>query len=375
MSQDFQQVVAILSQSERKFVKLVEDAKTSITFKTEMLYASTAMMNNEYLAGVAVKNPMSLRSAFQQVAACGLTLNPARVLAYLVPRDGQVLLDISYRGMIRMAVEDGAIKDCIVELVYSTDEFSYKGKRNSPEHVFNPFADKAKRGEFIGVYVEAMLPDGRLHVEAIPAEEIYAARAVSDLWKRKKKGPWVDFFSAMAKKAAIKIARKYWPQGSGRLDNAIAYLNENGEGFAANEVPIQVVERYMGEAEVVEPVSDVIDTVVQSAQADAEKAELVAAESLVSAEQAQPEQRAAAEAPAMNSKKPADPVSRSTDTDAGAGLPTKVRKKTADLVSRAQAQGCWEAALEYIQSWPVQAKEYAQTQLQAAQYAAVAGGE
>ena len=131
----------------------------------------------------------------------------------------------------------------------------------------------------------------------------------------------------------------------------------------------------MGEAEVVEPVSDVIDTVVQSAQADAEKAELVAAESLVSAEQAQPEQRAAAEAPAMNSKKPADPVSRSTDTDAGAGLPTMVRKKTADLVSRAQAQGCWEAALEYIQSWPVQAKEYAQTQLQAAQYAAVAGGE
>ena len=93
MSQDFQQAVGILSQSEQKFTKLVEDAKTSITFKAEMLYASTAMMNNEYLAGVAVKNPMSLRSAFQQVAACGLTLNPARGLAYLVPRDGQVLLE------------------------------------------------------------------------------------------------------------------------------------------------------------------------------------------------------------------------------------------------------------------------------------------
>lgn len=375
MSEEFQQVVHILAQSEQKFVNLVEEAKTSITFRAEMLYASTAMMNNEYLAGVAYRNPMSLRSAFQQVAACGLTLNPARGLAYLVPRDSQVILDISYRGMIRMAVEDGAIKDCIVELVYSTDEFSYRGKRKSPEHVFNPFADKAKRGEFVGVYVEAMLPDGRLHVEAISAEAIYAARAVSDLWKRKKKGPWVDFFDSMAKKTAIKIARKYWPQGSGRLDGAIAYLNENGEGFTSNEVPAEVVERYMGQAEVVEPESNVVETVVQSAMTAVEEAERAAAESQERAEPAQSEPATAVEPTQSKSKEPESTASSSNGADAGCDLPPKVLKKTADLVSRAQAQGCWEAALEYIQSWPVKAKEYATTQLQAAQYVAVAGGE
>nr|WP_264371161.1 recombinase RecT [Azotobacter chroococcum] len=103
-------------------------------------------------------------------------MNPARGFAYLVPREGQVILDVSYRGMIKAAVNDGAIKDCIVELVYANDEFVYRGKRQSPTHTFNPFDKKADRGEFVGAFVEALLPDGRVHVEAVTAEEIYAAR-------------------------------------------------------------------------------------------------------------------------------------------------------------------------------------------------------
>ncbi len=373
--QIFQEAVGILAKQESKFLSLVEDVKGSNIFKAEMLYASTAMMNNDYLAGVAVRNPMSLRSAFQQVAACSLTLNPSRGLAYLVPRDNQVVLDISYRGMIRMAVEDGAIKDCIVELVYSKDEFSYKGKRKSPEHVFNPFSNKDLRGEFVGVYVEAMLPDGRLHVEAVSSEDIYAARAASELWKRKQKGPWLDHFGAMAKKAAIKIARKYWPQGSRRLDDAIAYLNEHGEGFASNDVPAAAVERYMGQADVVK--GETVDVEAESLpnQEEANPAEEPADEVVLeAADQAQPEQNSAAEAPATKSKKPADPVSRSTDADAG-NLPPKVLKKVDALIVRAKDQGCWEAALDYIQSWPVEAMQYAKSQIQAAQYVAVANGE
>lgn len=354
MSAEFHQVVQILSNQESKFLSLVEDVKANVTFKAEMLYACTVMMNNEYLAGVAIRNPMSLRSAFQQVAACGLTLNPSRGLAYLVPRDGQVILDISYRGMIRMAVEDGAIKDCIVELVYSTDEFCYKGKRKSPDHIFNPFFDKEKRGEFVGVYVEAMLPDGRLHIEAISAEEIYSARGASDLWKKKKKGPWLDFFGPMAKKAAIKIARKYWPQGSGRLDQAITYLNENGEGFAANDVPAEVVERFMGRAEVMEGETVAEQTESLPSQAEeAAAAEVSVEEVPESAEQAQPE-----------------PI---PSTNQQAQLPPKVLKKTEQLVVRAKEQGCWQAALEYIESWPVEAMVYAKGQLQAAQYAEARG--
>jgi len=188
---DFQTAVAIIAKQESKFVELVKSSNTDVAFKNELLYASQAMLNNDYLCKVALSNSLSLRNAFSQVAACGLTLNPARGFAYLVPRDGQVILDVSYRGMIKAAVNDAAIKDCIVELVYANDEFVYRGKRQSPTHTFNPFDKKADRGEFVGAFVEALLPDGRVHVEAVTAEEIYAAREASELWKRKKKGPWV----------------------------------------------------------------------------------------------------------------------------------------------------------------------------------------
>lgn len=183
--------VAILAKQEDKFVEIVKGAQTDVNFKQEMLYAAQAMMKNDYLCNTALNNPLSLRNAFSQVAACGLTLNPARSLCYLVPREGQIVLDVSYKGMIKTAVNDGAIRDCIVELVYSNDKFDYRGKRHSPTHVFNPFDTKERRGDFIGAFVEVSLPDGRVHVEAVTAEEINKAREASDLWKRKKKGPWV----------------------------------------------------------------------------------------------------------------------------------------------------------------------------------------
>lgn len=363
---NFQVAVATLVKLEDKFLKLAEETTSGAAFKQELLYASTAIMNNDYLARCAVSNPLSLRNAFQQVAACGLTLNPANALAYIVPREGRVVLDISYRGMIRMAVRDGAIKDCIVEVVYSNDQFVYKGKRTSPEHIFDPFSEEQQRGEFVGVYVEALLPDGRLYVEAIPAREIYAARAASELWKRKQSGPWKDFFVSMVKKTAIKIARKYWPQGSGTLDQAISYLNEEGgEGFSTKDVPAEVVERYMGTTEVEDaepPREEVVQPSVLTAVP--ERAEESAPQEAQEAAQQVPKK-----APKQQPKAPQEAPVSADD------LPPKIVKKTATLVQRAQEQGCWEAAEEYLSNWPVDYRNYAMRELTAARYAAATSGE
>tara|TARA_R110000851_G_scaffold92259_3_gene201309 strand:- start:13710 stop:14777 length:1068 start_codon:yes stop_codon:yes gene_type:complete len=352
--QKFQQAVALIKQTENKFVSLVQENTSGVHFKSEMLFASQMMMNNDYLLSTASRNPLSLRSAFHQVAVCGLTLNPSRGLSYLVPRDNQIVLEISYRGMIRMAVDDAAIKDCIVELVYSKDSFTYHGKRTSPEHSFDPFAPKADRGEFRGVYVEALLPDGRLHIEVVTAENIYTAREASDLWKRKKKGPWLDHFGSMAKKAAIKVARKYWPQGSRRLDDAIQYLNDNGEGFKNDEVSAEVVERFMGQAEVVDqPLEGTLEQAMPAEQHQQAEPEAEVVETQASPAETTSPQQAPSEVE----------------------LPPKVVKKVAEIVRRAQEQGCWQAALEHIQSWPAEAMAYAKAQLNAAQYAVAASGE
>lgn len=50
MSDNFQNAVAIIAKQEEKFIKLVESSKTDVMFKNELLYASQAMMNNDYLS-------------------------------------------------------------------------------------------------------------------------------------------------------------------------------------------------------------------------------------------------------------------------------------------------------------------------------------
>lgn len=356
---DFHNAVAIIAKQEEKFMELVRSANTDVVFKQEMLYASQAMMNNDYLCKTAINNPLSLRNAFSQVAACGLTLNPSRGFCYLVPREGQVILDVSYKGVIKTAVNDGAIRDCIVELVYSNDKFVYKGKRHSPVHEFDPFDTKERRGDFRGVYVEVTLPDGRVHVEAVPAVDLYKARDASDLWKRKKKGPWLDFEDSMLKKSGIKIAKKYWPQVGEKLDSVIQYLNTAaGEGFASQDVPVSVVERYMGAAEVVGEAEP-----LPTANVAAGTPQEAAPQGNPSQEQQNPEQASPA-SPAVADQENAVP-----------DLPKKMLNKIDELVTRAKNSGAWKAAHEYIAGWPVDARGYAEKRLKAAEYQLAASGE
>lgn len=368
-SEIFHNCVAVLQKQQEKFALLAQDTNSSIIFREELLYASHAMMNNDYLLRCANANQMSLRTAFSQLAACGLTLNPTRQLCYLVPRDGQIILDVSWRGMIRLAALDGVVQDCLVELVYSEDVFKYRGKRTTPIHEFDPFLNKDKRGEFVGAYVEALLSDGRILVEAVSAEEIYAARAVSDLWKRKKSGPWKDFFSAMAKKSAIKIARKYWPQtDKSRLDNAIGYLNTTaGEGFTSNEVPLEAVEKFMGAAEVVESDLPVVEQGIVPAQQ--EQVVEIREEVVVH------EQQVRAQAPAAESESPQpEPSAPSEPSEAEGGLRQKNLKKIDRVVQRATEQGAWAAARDYFGDWPAELREIALQKLNAARYQTEAQG-
>ncbi|KAI3478989.1 hypothetical protein L1887_59012 [Cichorium endivia] len=58
-----------------------------------------------------------------------------------------------------------------------------------------------------------------------------------------------------------------------------------------------------------------------------------------------------------------------------ADLPAKVIKKVAEVVRRARDANSWEPAFEYVSTWPVDARDYAVTQLKSAQYVAQSQGE
>lgn len=215
----------------------------SINFEREAGFALQVLEINDYALKIAMGNRQSVINAVTNIAAIGISLNPAKKQAYLVPRDGKICLDISYMGLIDLAVQDGACKWAKAELVYSTDSFTLNGAGVAPTHTYNPFSKE--RGEIVGAYCVAKTSDGDYLTECMSADEINSIRDRSSAWKafieKQKKCPWSTDYGEMARKTVVKRASKYWASsGSDRLQQAIHHLNVDGdEGLASmSEKPV-----------------------------------------------------------------------------------------------------------------------------------------
>ena len=76
----------------------------SINFEREAGFALQLLEVNDYALRIAMGNRQSVINAITNIAAIGISLNPAKKQAYLVPRDGKICLDISWMGLIDLAV-------------------------------------------------------------------------------------------------------------------------------------------------------------------------------------------------------------------------------------------------------------------------------
>lgn len=201
----------------------------SITWQKEQQFAIQAFQKNDYLAKVAMANQSSAQNAIINVAAIGITLNPAAKLAYLVPRDGGVHLDISYMGLLHLAQVSGAIQWGQCKLVCANDTYESNGLDSAPTHKYNAFGD---RGTVVGGYCTVKTAQGDYLTEEMSAEEINSIMQRSQSFKSGKSSPWKTDWSEMARKTIVKRGSKYWPRCE-RLDNAIHHLNTDGaEGLA-----------------------------------------------------------------------------------------------------------------------------------------------
>ena len=75
-----------LNQLESHFIDLNHGNQNDLNFAKECEFALQILSKNDYLLGIAKTNPFSLKSAISNVAAIGISLNPALAYAYLVPR-------------------------------------------------------------------------------------------------------------------------------------------------------------------------------------------------------------------------------------------------------------------------------------------------
>jgi len=210
-------------------------ADRHMNFEREAGFAIQAITANDYITKVALGNPQSVRDAVTNIASIGISLNPAKKQAYLVPRKNKVCLDISYMGLMDLAMDTGSIKWAQANLVYSNDTFASNGLDKPPLHTFDPFSKN--RGEIVGVYVTVKTADGEYLTETMTIEECYAIRDRSESWKKDQSGPWKTDAGEMIKKTVVKRAYKYWPKTE-RLESAIHYLNtDGGEGVVFTQEP------------------------------------------------------------------------------------------------------------------------------------------
>ncbi|EPL5632439.1 recombinase RecT [Proteus mirabilis] len=233
MTNAVQKIYEVVNPLKNEFEQVCSEP--SIAFKRESEFAMQIFANNDYLANVAVNNLVSVRSAIMNVSAIGISLNPAQKLAYLVPRDKKVCLDISYMGLMHIAQQSQAIKWCQSSIVRQNDNFQLTSIDTAPRHEYNAFATQEQRGEIVGAYTVVKTEDGDYLTHTMAIADIYAIRDRSTAWKawisKKKSCPWVTDEEQMILKTVVKQAAKYWPRRE-RLDKAVDYVNtEAGEGI------------------------------------------------------------------------------------------------------------------------------------------------
>lgn len=208
--------------------------KALVNYDRESLFAMQHLIKSDYAMKIAEGNPKSVILAMANVAATGLSLNPAYGLAYLVPRDGAIKLDISYKGLLQIATDSGSIMWGRADVVREADDFEYCGPAAAPIHKAKVFSKD--RGEIVGAYVIAKTHTGDVLCGIMTRDELDVVRSKSDAWNRGavgKKGPWETFPEEMCKKAVIKRDQKTWPRTDQhkRLAEAVEIANEAEGGY------------------------------------------------------------------------------------------------------------------------------------------------
>lgn len=227
-------IIQIVNSAKDQFIKVQSDK--TINFEGEANFACQTLLANEYALKIALSNKDALLRSIKNLSAIGISLNPAKKQAYLVPRNNQICLDISYMGLMDLATATGAVLWVQADVVREKDQFEIVGLGKEPIHKHNPFSKD--RGEIVGAYVTAKTKDGDYLTDCMSIDEINAIKARSQAVKSGKTTPWNTDPVEMYKKTVVKRAYKYWPRNE-RLESAIHYLNnEGGEGLVVDEIKV-----------------------------------------------------------------------------------------------------------------------------------------
>jgi recombination protein RecT len=219
-------------------------------YNREINFAIQAIRGNDKLQKC---DEQSIKNAIVNVALCGATLNPALQQAYLVPRKGKCCLDLSYRGLCKIAVDSDSVYDIDAVAVFEGDEFDFEMGLN-PILIHKPkMHDDDKDKKVLAVYAIATLHHSIKKFVVLDKEKIERARKSSQY-----DVVWNAHYDEMAKKTAVKLLYKMLPQTE-RMSTAVSVINEHEGLTLKDERKAKEVMKRFGIEKPEETVEDLIE--------------------------------------------------------------------------------------------------------------------
>lgn len=348
-----QQVLEMLDEIRGEFEATVKSEGNSLLFNSEKVFFAQKLIQSYSLCNICGKNPVALRNAFLQAAATGLTMDPTQKLAWIIPQKGIPVYDISYKGLIRVAVDSNIIADAVVDLVFEHDRFQSNGLRKSPSHEYDPFGAKGalimtttdlgqvgERGLFRGAYIDYRLPDGSTLVHFVPKDDIAAVREISNSWKNEDKrheSPWANWPWAMVRKSIVRSGHNILPIRSNKLDRLVHLLDQNESNEAAlGDTPAAIAGQ---------PVTDGRTGLMISEEAHLNESQTTQQPNVSSSGTPSSDSTSQGIKPAAQSNNEANPVSQSNDSSE---LTPALKKRLQAIAARASKSKEFSAAFQHV---------------------------
>ena len=236
-------LVLLKDEAVRKRMELVAPPGTDMVRQYEFA-TSVAKMLSQSKRPV---QPASIVASAYNAISLGLSLNPVKGEAYLVPYQGVCKLIPGYKGLANL-MRNAGLKDIQGRVVYEGDEWDYYEDERGQHYKYKP-TKSADRGEPEWAFSRAVLADGTISVFVMPYHKIEKIKQM--VLARTPKSPWKDWPEEMAQKTVIRAHSKTLAM-SDDVARAVHFDEKVEIGDASVDMPQELEEVLGAEVEVLD---------------------------------------------------------------------------------------------------------------------------
>lgn len=205
-----------------KFLQMLESEKPNIVAMLPQLNdwltperwwsVTYDIIKSPKLMEVAQKNPASLINALKKIASWGL--EPDGQECFINVYSGEATPQTMYKGLIRRAIEGGAIAHAVADIIKEGDQVEIVSSTRGRELVHRPAFGLSKGNrKIIGAYCLITLPNGQTDYELFEENDIEAVKGAALRMNERGGGKglspaWRFFEGEQCKKSVINRALK-----------------------------------------------------------------------------------------------------------------------------------------------------------------------